>query len=61
MTALEEIHELFCKLPEHIQKDIDKRLNDWFFMNEDENGPYIKQQLRYVKNVIRAGERNKSN
>lgn len=33
-------------------EDIDKRIADWLASGGKEDDPYIKQQFRYVENVV---------
>jgi len=61
MTILEEIQSLLVKAPKYVQKDVDKRINDWLFMGGDENSGYMKQQLIYIKRILKADDKNEIN
>lgn len=56
MTALERITEIAHNLPLHALQDIDSRIKDHLASGGGHDDPYIHQQLRYAKNVIRSAE-----
>lgn len=58
MTALDEIVKLANKLPRHVLQDIDSRTKDHLASGGGHDDPYIHQQLRYARNVIRSAERH---
>lgn len=59
MTALDEINKIAHKLPLEVLQDIDKRTGDWLAMGGKHDDPYIQQQLRYARNVIKIMEDSK--
>ena len=38
-------------IPPCVLQDVDKRISDWRSMGGKDSGPYIQQQLRYLKRV----------
>lgn len=58
MTALDEIHEIADQLPLFVLQDVEKRIGDHLAMGGGHDDPYIHQQLRYARNVIRSAERH---
>ncbi|MBR0575702.1 hypothetical protein KCG48_05020 [Proteiniclasticum sp. BAD-10] len=57
MNYLSEISKISNQLPHDVLMDIDKRCSDWMASGGKESDQYIKQQLRYAKNVIARKER----
>lgn len=55
MTALEQINRIAHKLPLEVLQDIRIRIGDWMTSGGGADDPYIYQQLRFAKNVIRSG------
>lgn len=53
LSALDELQAIFHKLPLEVMQDINKRLSDWFLQGGKEDDPYVHQQLRYAKHIIR--------
>lgn len=53
-SALQQVEDLKDKLPKEVREDIEQRLVDWFSGDHErsENDNYVKQQLRYAKNVL---------
>lgn len=56
MTALEQIDTLAGQLPARVLQDIRIRVGDWMTSGGGPDDPYIHQQLRFAKNVIRSGK-----
>lgn len=55
MTALEQINALSGHLPAWVLEDLRIRIGDWMTGGGGPDDPYIHQQLRFAKNVIRSG------
>lgn len=51
-----ETYEDFAKyiqqLPASVIQDVDKRISDWLAGGGSPDDPYIKQQYRYVENLV---------
>ncbi|CAM4359395.1 DUF6877 family protein [Bacillus manliponensis] len=54
MTYLQQLNQLAGKLPIEVLQDIDYRIRDWLISGGNENDPYIEQQLRFAKNILKA-------
>lgn len=55
-TALQQIEVIAHELPYEALLDIHKRIGDWLDSGGGPDDPYIHQQLRFAKNVIRSEE-----
>lgn len=53
MTALDQINKIAYKLPTEVLRDIDSRIRDHLASGGGHDDPYIYQQLRFAKNVLR--------
>lgn len=54
MNYLDEILKIISKIPAEIQIDVNARIGDWLATGGKETDVYMKQQLTYVKNIIKA-------
>jgi hypothetical protein len=52
-TAMQEIDELSNRLPLVVLEDINKRITDWVSSGGEEDDPYIHQQLRFARRVLK--------
>ncbi len=55
-NPMEEIAELAHQLPTWVLQGIDKRTTDWLASGGKVDDPYIEQQLRFARNVIKRGD-----
>lgn len=60
-NPMEEIAEIAHRLPTWVLKDIDKRTTDWLSGGGKVDDPYIEQQLRFARNVLKSEERLNGN
>lgn len=49
---VEDIVKYSNYIPAAVLLDIDKRIADWLASGGKEDDPYIKQQFRYVENMV---------
>lgn len=52
IDSIEDITKYSNYIPASVLLDIDKRIADWLASGGKEDSPYIKQQFRYVENVV---------
>ena len=53
---IQEIAQIAHKLPIEAIQDINQRIVDWMASGGNEDDPYVWQQLRYAKNILRSGK-----
>jgi hypothetical protein len=53
---IQEIYAIGEKLPPEVLMDIDNRIADWLMSGGNDDDPYVWQQLRYAKNILRSGK-----
>ena len=56
MTISEQIAVLTPLMPLEVLQDVNQRIIDYLATGGDPEGPYIEQQLRYMKHVAHAKE-----
>lgn len=56
MTISEQIAMLTSIMPLEVLQDVNQRNNDYLASGGNPEGPYIEQQLRYMKHVANAIE-----
>lgn len=56
MSLAEQIAQLAPKMPIEVLQDVDKRTADYLASGGKPKGPYIEQQLTYMRNVARVFE-----
>lgn len=52
INNIDDFNKYIPKLPAAAIADIDKRISDWLAAGGKETDPYIKQQYRYVENLL---------
>jgi len=53
-TPMQQIEELITEMPLPVLQDVSQRLDDWMLSGGKDDGPYVEQQLRYMKHVRHA-------
>lgn len=59
LTKQEQIVELASKMPVSVLVDVNQRISDYLASGGYPEGPYIEQQIRYMKNMEKALEKKK--